>query len=78
MEYLQQIKQITNNLVFFGCLVSDQDLVIHILSGLPYEYDPFSTSIGVRSQLVTSDELYSLLLSKELILSSRHLNLVSP
>lgn len=56
MKYLQEIKQIANNLASSSCFVPDQDLVIHMLSGLPHNYDSFSTSIRVRSQFVTSDE----------------------
>lgn len=78
MECLQHIKQIADNPAFSGCSVSDQDLVIHILSSLSHESDPFSTSVRVQSQSVTSDELHSLLLSEKVILSAKHLQLVSP
>ncbi|KAL5731291.1 hypothetical protein ACHQM5_004036 [Ranunculus cassubicifolius] len=70
-NYLQQIKEIADNLAASGSPIPDSDLVYHILNGLPTDYNSFSTSIRIREPPVSADELHSLLLSEELIIETQ-------
>ncbi|KAL5717462.1 non-specific serine/threonine protein kinase [Ranunculus cassubicifolius] len=69
--YLQQIKEIADNLAAAGTPIQDLDSVFYILNGLPPEYDSFATSIRVREPVVNSDVLHSLLLTEELTINAR-------
>lgn len=60
-EYLKQVKDIVDQLAIAFCPVSDEDLVFHILHGLPSVYDAFKTFIRTRSEPITIDDLISLL-----------------
>ncbi|KAL5704711.1 hypothetical protein ACHQM5_023101 [Ranunculus cassubicifolius] len=70
-QYLQRIREITENLAAAGHIVDDLDLVFHILDGLPSDFDSFSTSMRVRDPPVTSDVLHNLLLGEELCIANR-------
>lgn len=69
-EYLKQIKEITDQLAVASCPIHDEDLVFHILHGLPSAYDAFKTSIRTRSAPITVDELTSLLCSESIHIDS--------
>ncbi|KAF9592895.1 hypothetical protein IFM89_021496 [Coptis chinensis] len=55
-DYLQQVKQISDNLMAAGVITSDSDLVDQVLRGLTHEYDSFCTSIRLRTEDVSFDE----------------------
>lgn len=76
-EYLQSFKSISDKLAAAGSVISDTDLLVYILNGLPPEYDPFVTSVRIRSPPVTTDELHSLLLTEEMYVQVRHQSLHS-
>ncbi|OIT03781.1 retrovirus-related pol polyprotein from transposon tnt 1-94, partial [Nicotiana attenuata] len=69
-EYVHRLKSIADALTSIGNLVSDSDLVLQILSGLPPEYMSVSTSISTRIPLPTFVETRSLLFLHEAQLSS--------
>lgn len=69
--YLQNIKNVCDNHAAAGAPVSDTDLIVHILNGLPSEYDSFATSIRVRDTLVNPDQPYGLILTEELTLENK-------
>lgn len=71
-EYLKSVKEISDLLAATGSTVDDGDLLVYILNGLPAEFDSFSTSIRVRSDDVTIDELHALLINEELVLMARN------
>lgn len=48
-DYQQQIKHLADKLAACAAPVSEDDLILHILDGLPSEYHPFQTSIRTRS-----------------------------
>nr|XP_009780266.1 PREDICTED: uncharacterized protein LOC104229337 [Nicotiana sylvestris] len=60
-DYVRCFKSITDALTSIGNPISDFDLVLQILSGLPYEYLSVSTSISTRIPLPTFLETRSLL-----------------
>lgn len=53
-----------------SCPIQDEDLVFHILHGLPGAYDAFKTSIRTRSAHISIDELASLLYSEAIHIDS--------
>ncbi|KAJ8621709.1 hypothetical protein MRB53_030238 [Persea americana] len=69
-EYLHQLKIIADQLATCGAPVSEEDLNLHALSGLPSVYRPFQTSIRTRSRHdpVSLEELHTLLVCEELSL----------
>lgn len=69
-DYLKQIKEISDQLAIASCPIQDEDLVFHILHGLPSSYDAFNTSIRTRSESITVDELTSLLCSESIHMNS--------
>ena len=70
-DYLQSLKEISDQLAAAGEPISDSDLVAYILSGLSDEYESFVDSIKTRLEPVNPDELHGLLLSKEISLQKR-------
>lgn len=74
VDYLQNIKNVCDNLAAAGEPVFDTDLIVHILNGLPSEFDSFATSIRVRETPVTPDQLHGLLLTEELTIEHKHKN----
>ncbi|CAB4263774.1 unnamed protein product [Prunus armeniaca] len=67
----QDLKGTADSLAATGSPLDDIDFVAHVLNGLPSDYDSFATSIRVRSEPITSEELHALLLSEEFAFSSR-------
>ncbi|KAG5550331.1 hypothetical protein RHGRI_015329 [Rhododendron griersonianum] len=63
-DYLKQIKDLAVQLAMASCSIPDEDLVFHILHGLPDAYGAFKTSIRTRSAPISVDELTSLLCSE--------------
>ncbi|KAM2819243.1 hypothetical protein PS2_037687 [Malus domestica] len=70
-DYLQQIKEISDSLIAAGATVSDRDLMVTTLIGVPDEFESFIDSIMLRLSSITLDELHGLLLTKELSMSRR-------
>lgn len=80
IAYLQQVKEVSDSLAAAGEPLTESDLVAHILHGLTPDYEAFTTSIRVRAEPVTADELHGLLLSQEIeleIQAAQH-NVVQP
>ncbi|OVA15692.1 hypothetical protein BVC80_1317g16 [Macleaya cordata] len=68
--YLLKAKSIADNLAAVQNQVTDEDMIYHVLKGLPPEYGPFRTSIKVRPGPLRIQELYSLLQTEELCIQS--------
>ncbi|VVA15508.1 PREDICTED: heat shock [Prunus dulcis] len=65
-DYLEIIKQLANDLAAAGAPLEFLDLVhVHILAGLPEEYNPFRARIN-HSPVSGWDELYDLLVLEEM------------
>uniref|UniRef100_A0A2N9ISY4 Reverse transcriptase Ty1/copia-type domain-containing protein n=1 Tax=Fagus sylvatica TaxID=28930 RepID=A0A2N9ISY4_FAGSY len=65
-DFYQKAKQYSDLLASIGQPISDNDLIIHILGGLPTEYDSLVTTVNTRLADFSIDELYGHLLSHEL------------
>ncbi|KAA8528663.1 hypothetical protein F0562_036018 [Nyssa sinensis] len=57
----QRIKEIKDKLIVVSIPVEDEDLLIHILNGLPAEYNAFKTSIRTRLEHLSIEEIHALL-----------------
>ncbi|KAF3787467.1 Retrovirus-related Pol polyprotein from transposon TNT 1-94 [Nymphaea thermarum] len=64
-ELIQKATMIGHHLSMAGKPVAEDDLVLHILSALPQEYNAFKTSIATRSDPLSLTDLYSMLLTHE-------------
>ncbi|KAA8542806.1 hypothetical protein F0562_023958 [Nyssa sinensis] len=60
--YFLSIKRMANELALAGQLLKANDIITYVLAGLGQEYDSLASTITSRSDLVTLEELYSLLL----------------
>uniref|UniRef100_A0A2N9I4N5 Uncharacterized protein n=1 Tax=Fagus sylvatica TaxID=28930 RepID=A0A2N9I4N5_FAGSY len=65
-DFYQKAEQYSDLLASIGQPISDNDLIIHILGGLPTEYDSLVTTVNTRLADFSIDELYGHLLSHEL------------
>ncbi|KAA8550139.1 hypothetical protein F0562_001845 [Nyssa sinensis] len=65
--YIQKIKQAMDNLAAASVLMDDEDILIHILNGLPQEYNPFNL-----------EEIYAMLKIEEQSLESSHKQDLTP
>ena len=62
VEFLNKVKDVSNQLIAFGGAVSNNEIVEHVLNALPHTYEHFVSSIGLRDQLPDVTLLTSLLL----------------
>ncbi|XP_026400380.1 uncharacterized protein LOC113296284 [Papaver somniferum] len=69
-KYLMEIKSFQDQLAAAGSQISDTEMVVTILSGLPLEYHSFATSIRIRNPLVSSKELFNLLMNEEIVVTN--------
>ncbi|PKU74388.1 Retrovirus-related Pol polyprotein from transposon TNT 1-94 [Dendrobium catenatum] len=67
-QYLTHVKSIVDNIAASGSKIDPEDIIIHILNGLPPIYNPFKTSIRTSLLPIDLDTLYSLLCSEEITL----------
>nr|POE58169.1 hypothetical protein CFP56_21445 [Quercus suber] len=51
--------------------VDDKELLHIILDGLPSEYDPFSSAIRTRSEVLSVEEFNALLNAEEIVIKKR-------
>ncbi|KAA8531601.1 hypothetical protein F0562_006310 [Nyssa sinensis] len=76
-NYLDEVKQITDKLAETSNTISDEEIVLVILKGLPREYMSFKTTIRAREASIIVEELSNLLLSEEINISMEELELSS-
>nr|XP_009760241.1 PREDICTED: uncharacterized protein LOC104212624 [Nicotiana sylvestris]XP_016496742.1 PREDICTED: uncharacterized protein LOC107815641 [Nicotiana tabacum] len=67
-EYMKDIKSISDNLASSGSPLSNEDLIIKILSGLESEYKELSAAIRARDNPILFEELYDKLLAHEMFI----------
>ncbi|KAH7852720.1 hypothetical protein Vadar_028310 [Vaccinium darrowii] len=70
--YLQQIKNLNDQLTLAGSQVDSEDLVLITLNGMSDDYRAFKTSIRTRSTPITMEELCALLLSEAIHEETSH------
>lgn len=65
-EYMQVIKKVANELAIVGDPLSDDDLIIHVLNVLKFEYEEVVSLVRARESLITFEELYDKLEDHEI------------
>nr|CAD1817884.1 unnamed protein product [Ananas comosus var. bracteatus] len=70
-DNMNKIKAISDNLAAVGKSIHDDDLIHHIVHGLPSEYDPIWVSIRINPSISTVEEVHAILASEELLLEER-------
>lgn len=68
VEYLREVRTIADELATAGAPVTNEELVVKILSGLGPEYDAISAAIQARDSSITYEELFDKLINHELFL----------
>ncbi|KAL0920813.1 hypothetical protein M5K25_009983 [Dendrobium thyrsiflorum] len=69
-QYLQQIKSLVDNIDATGSQVDTEDIIIYTINGFPNSYQAFKTSIQTKLTPISLEDLYSLLISEEINISS--------
>ncbi|XP_020699913.1 uncharacterized protein LOC110112148 [Dendrobium catenatum] len=65
-QYLTEIKKLVDQIASAGSTVDNEDIILHILNGLPSTYQSFKTSIRTMLHPISLDTLYALLISEEI------------
>ena len=73
IDYFHYIKRLTDELAVAGQPLNHDDITTYILAGLSHEYDSFVASIPARTDDITLEEIYSLLLTSKARLSRHQL-----
>lgn len=73
-EYLREIRSIADELATAGAPISNDELMIKILSGLGTEYREISAAMRARDSPVSCEELFDKLIDHELFLKHEELN----
>lgn len=68
-DYFHFIKRLTDELAVAGQPLNHDDIITYLLAGLSHEYDSLVASISARTDDITLEEIYSLLLTSEARLS---------
>ena len=76
--YFQKIKQIRDKLVVVFVVLDDEELLHIALDGLPSEYDSFSSAVRTQNDVLSVEELNTLLNAKERVIKKRINNGSSP
>ena len=76
--YFQKIKQIRDRLAAISVILDDEELLHVAFDGLPSEYDSFSSAIRTRSDVLSVEELNTLLNAKERVIKKRSNGLIPP
>lgn len=64
-DFYSKMKLIANNLIVVECLVTDKDMILHILSGPGPEYDHVVVSTTASTISLALEEIYPILLTHE-------------
>ncbi|XP_020697980.2 uncharacterized protein LOC110110718 [Dendrobium catenatum] len=64
--YLTEIKKIVDNIASAGSTIDTEDIILHILNGLPPAYQSFKTAIRTLQTPLKLDNLYAMLISEEI------------
>ncbi|KAJ8634765.1 hypothetical protein MRB53_009032 [Persea americana] len=70
-DYLHRAKSIADRLAAIGYSVSNEDLILAIVGGLPKSYDNLYMHVTSNSDPTSTEELQSLMLSQEVRLESQ-------
>ncbi|KAA8541288.1 hypothetical protein F0562_025251 [Nyssa sinensis] len=77
-DYFLSIKKLADELAMAGQPLKCDDIISYVLAGLGHEYDSFVSSIYARTDHVTLEEVYSLLIVTESRINRHHLSTPAP
>ncbi|PKU68172.1 Retrovirus-related Pol polyprotein from transposon TNT 1-94 [Dendrobium catenatum] len=77
-QYLDQVKNLVDNIAAAGSQVDTEDIIMYILNGLPAMYNSFKTAIRTSLNPISLDILYSLLCSEEINLQHQRSQEINP
>ncbi|KAF2319064.1 hypothetical protein GH714_013046 [Hevea brasiliensis] len=77
-SYLQNIKYLVTTLNFVGSTLTMDDITLHVLHGLPSEYNGTADALRIRDTSVSFDELYEKLVDYEAYLQRKSISVSSP
>ncbi|KAL0010256.1 hypothetical protein SO802_005364 [Lithocarpus litseifolius] len=69
--YFQKIKQIRDKLAVVSVVLDDEELLHIALDGLPSEFDSFSSTIRTHNDVLSVEELNTLLNAEERVINKR-------
>ncbi|XP_028548626.1 uncharacterized protein LOC110093684 [Dendrobium catenatum] len=69
-QYMQQIKNIVDNISSAGSEIDQEDVLLYTMNGLPPSYNALKTTIRAMQSPMDLDTLYSLLITEEINLQS--------
>lgn len=69
LDYFQKIKTLADSLVVAAQPIPEPDLILHILGGLPTEYDSFATSVITQSNNIFLEDLHAMVQNQEVCLN---------
>ncbi|PKU72458.1 Retrovirus-related Pol polyprotein from transposon TNT 1-94 [Dendrobium catenatum] len=72
-QYLTRIKQIVDNISASGSKIESEDVMLHILNGLPPTYNSFKSTIRSSLLPINLDTFYALLCNEEIHLQQENL-----
>ncbi|KAI0520155.1 hypothetical protein KFK09_007626 [Dendrobium nobile] len=75
-QYLTVIKKLVDQIAYAGAKLDPEDVLHHILNGLPLTYNSFKAAVRTMQTSLSLDNLYALLISEEIHVksdASRHL-----
>ncbi|PKU71144.1 Retrovirus-related Pol polyprotein from transposon TNT 1-94 [Dendrobium catenatum] len=75
--YLTEIKKIVDNIASAGSTIDTEDIILHILNGLPTAYQSFKTAIRTLQTPLKLDNLYAMLISEEIHIQTDTLRLAT-
>lgn len=62
-DYAMHLRSLANHLTSIGAVVTTSDLIMHGISGLDSNYNPFMLSFTIRFDCFSFDEFHSQLLT---------------
>lgn len=68
--YFNKVKSLTNTLAAVGKPLSEEKIIIHLLTGLDADY-PLVTSITTRTEPISLNDVYAHVLSYEMCLAQQ-------
>jgi len=77
-DFFMQVKCMTYELAIAGHALHCDEIISYLLSGLGYDYDSFVTTITARTDPITLEEVYALLLTTESCLQHHNSPIVQP
>ncbi|KAK2662191.1 hypothetical protein Ddye_000765 [Dipteronia dyeriana] len=78
VKYLQTMKDTLDELTLVDVPLSDDDLTIHVLNSIGYEFKKIATAIKARECLITFEELHDNLIEHVTFLKHQEIQSDSP